>query len=137
MLKKLKVDAKRAMPREVMSTVITVPAHFDDRQRKAVLAAAALAELPAPNLVEEPVAAALHNGVKSRSHGQLLMVYDLGGGTFDVTILTMGSQEVRVLAKDGLTALGGKEFDETLIALILAQFEQTLGAPLSPDALDA
>jgi molecular chaperone DnaK (HSP70) len=137
-LKKLKMDARRAMPgREVESAVITVPAHFDDRQRKAVLAAAALAELPTPNLVEEPVAAALHYGVKSRSHEQLLVVYDLGGGTFDVTILTMGSQEVRVLAKDGLTALGGKEFDEALIAIVLAQFEQTLGTPLSPDALDA
>jgi molecular chaperone DnaK len=137
-LKKLKMDARHAIPgREVESAVITVPTHFDDCQRKAVLAAAALAGLPTPSLVEEPVAAALHYGVKSRSHEQLLVVYDLGGGTSDVTILTIGSQEVRVLAKDGLTALGGKEFDEALITIILAQFEQTLGAPLSPDALDA
>jgi molecular chaperone DnaK (HSP70) len=127
LLKKLRADAEAALSTDVQSAVITVPAHFNDRQRKAVLAAAALADLPVLGLADEPVVAALHYGVKSSSHEQLLVVYDLGGGTFDVTILTLDSKGVYVLGKEGLTDLGGKEFDEKIATIILTQFEHALG----------
>src|SRR5215510_1156678 len=77
---------------EVESAVITVPAHFDNDKRQAVLAAAALAELPTPSLVEEPVAAALYYIVEKHIHDQRLLVYDLGGGTFDVAIVEINNK---------------------------------------------
>jgi molecular chaperone DnaK (HSP70) len=134
-LKKLRFDAESHTGQELEGTVITVPAHFNDVQRKAVLNAAALAELPVLGLVEEPVAAALHYGVASASNDEVLMVYDLGGGTFDATLLSMDQNGVYVLAKDGLTELGGKEFDEAIAVIILEQFEKTHGAPLPINGL--
>ena len=128
LLRKLRFDAETAG--HVDSAVITVPAHFNDRQRKAVIAAAALADLPVLGLVEEPVAAALHYGVQQASHDQILLVYDWGGGTFDATVLSMDARGVYVLAKHGVTELGGKELDDRIAAIILSQFERALGAPL-------
>ena len=82
---------------QVDGAVITVPAHFNDVQRKAVIGAAAIADLPVLGLVEEPVAAALHYGVQHASHDQVLLVYDWGGGTFDATVLSMDARRVDVL----------------------------------------
>src|SRR5512134_438914 len=107
--------------------VITVPAHFNDPQRKAVLASATLADVEVLGLVEEPVAAALHYGVMSGVQDQVLMVYDFGGGTFDATAMSMDARGVYVLAKTGLTELGGKELDEKIGAIVLHQFERALG----------
>ena len=134
-LKKLRFDAESYAGRAMEGAVVTVPAHFHDRQRKAVLNAAALAELPVLGLVEEPVAAALHYGVSNTCKDEVLMVYDLGGGTFDVTLLSMDERGVYVLAKDGITELGGKEVDEAIAAMVLEQFRNTHGSPLPMNGL--
>jgi molecular chaperone DnaK len=128
MLRKLRYDAESFASSQVESAVITVPAHFSDPQRKAVLAAAMMADIPVLGLVDEPVAAALHYGVKHASHDQVLLVYDWGGGTFDTTVLSLDERGVYVLAKAGATDLGGKELDEAVAQLILEQFESALGA---------
>jgi len=133
-LKKLCLDAESYTSSDVEGAVITIPAHFNDLQRKAVYAAAALAEIPVLGLLEEPIAAALHYGVASGSRNQTLMVYDLGGGTFDATVLAITKEEVHVLAKDGLTHLGGKEFDEQIGAIVLSQFQKALGTAPTLDA---
>lgn len=127
-LKKLRYDAETYASSDLKSAVITVPAHFNDPQRKAVLSAAMLADVPVLGLVEEPVAAAIHYGVSAAAHGQILLVYDFGGGTFDATALSMDQRGVYVLAKSGLTDTGGKELDEAVGAMILAAFERALGA---------
>jgi molecular chaperone DnaK len=129
-LKKLRFDAENFTGETLESAVITVPAHFNDLQRKSVLNAAYLADIPILGLVEEPVAAALHYGITSQRNGQIIMVYDLGGGTFDASILSLDKKGVYVLSKEGITNLGGKEFDEKIGEYILKQFEKTpLGIP--------
>ena len=133
-LRKLVFDAESASPERVEHAVITVPAHFNDPQRKAVLNAAALARLPVLGLVEEPVAAALHYGVQKAVTDQIVLVYDFGGGTFDATALSMDASGVYVLAKTGLTELGGKEIDEKIGEMVLTQFERALGRPLATGA---
>lgn len=134
-LKKLKFDAESHTGELLDGAVITVPAHFNDLQRKAVINASMMADIPLLGLVEEPVAAALHYGVTSNSKDQVIVVYDLGGGTFDVSLLSLSNEGVYVLAKDGLTELGGKEFDEAIGAMILEQFEKTFHQPLQINAL--
>jgi molecular chaperone DnaK (HSP70) len=129
-LKKLAFDAEADTSVSIDSAVITVPAHFTDPQRKAVLAAATLSDVNVIGLVEEPVAAALHYGVRMGIHNQVMLVYDFGGGTFDATALSMDPRGVYVLAKTGLTDLGGKEFDEKVGEMVLAQFERALGQQL-------
>lgn len=126
-LKKIKYDAEIFSSSTVEAAVITVPAHFTDVQRKAILNAAAMINLPVKGLLEEPVAAALHYGVSSKSHNQNILVYDFGGGTFDVTLLNMNEKGVFVIAKDGITDLGGKEFDEKIANLVHEQFEKAVG----------
>src|SRR6185436_11415294 len=133
-LKKLAFDAEASSSLRVEESVITVPAHFTDPQRRAVLAAATLADVPVLGLVEEPVAAALHYGVTAGIRDQIVLVYDFGGGTFDATAMSMDARGVYVLAKSGLTDLGGKEFDEKVGEMILQQFERALGTPLATGA---
>ena len=134
-LKKLKYDAEAFTGNTIESAVITVPAHFTDPQRKSVLNAAAMADIPVLGIVEEPVAAALHYGVISKSNDQIIVVYDLGGGTFDATILSIDSNGVYVLAKDGLTEMGGKEFDDAITSMILDQFKKATGKHLEMNGL--
>lgn len=133
-LKKLCFDAESHAATPVASAVITVPAHFNDPQRKSVLSAALLADIPVLGLVEEPVAAALHYGVTHAAHEQVLLVYDFGGGTFDATALSLDPNGVYVLAKTGLTDLGGKEFDEAIGSMILEQYDRSTGSPLPLNA---
>jgi len=128
LLKKLAFDVESMASQPMGEAVITVPAHFNDPQRKAVLAAATLADIEVMGLVEEPVAAALHYGVVGGVHDQVLLVYDFGGGTFDATAMSMDARGVYVLAKTGLTELGGKEIDEKVGAMILAQLQEGAGA---------
>jgi molecular chaperone DnaK len=137
MLRKLRFDAESFASTPVESAVLTVPAHFSDPQRRAVLNAAMMADIPVLGLVEEPVAAALHYGVQHRAHDRVLLVYDWGGGTFDATVLSLDANGVYVLAKGGATDLGGKEVDEIIGAMVLEQFDLALGsAPaLSPRTL--
>jgi molecular chaperone DnaK (HSP70) len=127
LLKKLAFDVEAMAHQPLDDAVITVPAHFNDPQRKATLAAATLADMEVLGLVEEPVAAALHYGVVKGIHDQVLLVYDFGGGTFDATAMSMDARGVYVLAKTGLTELGGKEIDEKVGAMILTQFERAMG----------
>ena len=133
-LRKLAYDAEASVSTRVDEVVITVPAHFSDPQRRAVLASATLADLSVLGLVEEPVAAALHYGVTAGIQDQVMLVYDFGGGTFDATVMSMDARGVYVLAKTGLTELGGKEFDEKVGEMVLTQFERALGAPLPTGA---
>jgi len=127
-LSKLRFDAESEASAQVSGAVITIPAHFSDPQRKAVAAAAMLADLPLLDLVEEPVAAALHYGVANQAHDQVILAYDFGGGTFDATTLSLDSRGIYVLSKAGLTNLGGKELDEKIGEMILAQFKNALGS---------
>ncbi len=133
-LKKLAFDAETISHAPLDDVVITVPAHFTDPQRRSVLAAATLADLKVIGLVEEPVAAALHYGVVTGLQDQIMLVYDFGGGTFDATVMSMDARGVYVLAKTGLTELGGKELDEKVGEMILAQFQQAMGQPLAMGA---
>ncbi len=133
-LQKLRFDAESRTAADVQGAVITVPAHFNDVQRKAVVGASMLADLPLLGLVEEPVAAALHYGVVREARDRVLLVYDFGGGTFDATTLSLDENGVYVLAKTGLTDLGGKELDDRVAALMLEQFANALGRDLDLDA---
>jgi molecular chaperone DnaK (HSP70) len=133
-LRKLAYDAEASAAARVDDAVITVPAHFSDPQRRATLAAATLSDLSVLGLVEEPVAAALHYGVSAGAQDQVMLVYDFGGGTFDATVMSMDARGVYVLAKSGLTELGGKEFDEKVGEMVLGQFEHALGGPLATGA---
>ena len=126
-LAKARFDAETESSQSVDGVVITVPAHFNDRQRKAVAAAAMLADLNLLDLIEEPVAAALHYGVVTKAHKEVLMAYDFGGGTFDATALSLDENGIYVLAKSGLTDLGGKELDDKVAEMILEQFASALG----------
>jgi molecular chaperone DnaK (HSP70) len=134
-LKKLRFDAESFTSLGVDGVVITVPAHFNDAQRKAVRAAAILADLPLLGLIEEPVAAALHYGVTQAAHNRVLFVFDWGGGTFDATVLSLDARGVYVLAKTGLTDLGGKEIDEAIGARVLEQAGPAGGSGLSARTL--
>ena len=129
-LKKIINDAEQFLTDPIEGAVITVPAHFTDAQRKAVINAAALIDLKIVGLIEEPVAAALHYGIKNKSKNQNILVYDLGGGTFDATLLSITDESVIVIGKDGISDLGGKEFDEAIANIIHEQFDKALGRPI-------
>lgn len=127
-LKKLKADYEYTAGEALREAVISIPAHFNAPQRKSVLYAAALAEIPLLGLVEEPVAAALHYGVQEQNTNQkLIFVYDFGGGTFDATVLTLDKKGVYVLAKEGDSQLGGKEFDEYLMSYMTEHISTHFG----------
>lgn len=134
LLKKLRYDAEHFTGQNVEAAVITVPAHFNDLQRKAILNAAHLANIQVLGLVEEPVAAALHYGVTHQKKENVTLVYDLGGGTFDATIMTWNEKGVYVLSKEGITDLGGKEFDEIIAAYILDEFKRRYNEDLNLSA---
>ena len=114
-LKYLKEDAEAALGRLCKYAVITVPAYFDDSQRKATQDAARIAGLEALRIINEPTAAALAYGIEGISHPEKVLVYDLGGGTFDVTILNISNGEIDAITTDGDRELGGKDWDDLLI----------------------
>ncbi len=130
----LKGIAQRALEREVRRAVVTVPAYFDDLKRQATKRAAALAGLEVVRLVNEPTAAALAFGVDSGSGGAIL-VYDLGGGTFDVSVLQARDGVFQVLATRGDARLGGDDFDQLLARLFMERFREETGIDLAPDRL--
>lgn len=133
-LKKLRMDAENVMLPGITGAAVTVPAHFNDLQRKAVKAAALLADLPLLGLVDEPVAAALHYGVRHAAHERVILVFDWGGGTFDATTISMDTRRITVLAKTGITDLGGKELDDAIGTRVLAQFDAAHGSTFTPGA---
>ena len=131
-LQKLKADAEAYLGQTVTEAVITVPAYFSDAQRQATKDAGKIAGLDVKRIINEPTAAALAYGVDKEAE-QKVMVYDLGGGTFDVSILDIGDGVVEVLATAGNTHLGGDDFDKCIMDYLVAEFKKTEGIDLSGD----
>ena len=131
-LQKLKADAEAYLGGPVTEAVITVPAYFNDAQRQATKDAGKIAGLDVKRIINEPTAAALAYGVDKEAE-QKVMVYDLGGGTFDVSILDIGDGVVEVLATAGNTHLGGDDFDKCIMDYLVAEFKKTEGIDLSGD----
>jgi len=133
-LQKLKADAESYLGTTVSQAVITVPAYFSDSQRQATKDAGRIAGLEVLRIVNEPTAAALAYGL-DKEHDQKIMVYDLGGGTFDVSILEIGDGVFEVLATNGNTRLGGDDFDQKIIDYLVAEFKKENGIDLSTDKM--
>ena len=131
-LQKLKADAEAFLGEEVTEAVITVPAYFNDAQRQATRDAGRIAGLEVLRIINEPTAAALAYGLDKKEE-ELIAVYDLGGGTFDISILEIGDGTFEVKATNGDTFLGGDDFDTTLIDHLVAEFKKEQGVDLSED----
>ena len=131
-LTKLKKDAEAYLGQPITEAVITVPAYFNDSQRQATKDAGKIAGLEVKRIINEPTAAALAYGLDKESD-QKIMVYDLGGGTFDVSILDIGDGVIEVLATAGNTHLGGDDFDECIIKYLVSEFKKSEGIDLSND----
>ncbi len=134
-LQKLKVDAENYLGQSVTQAVITVPAYFSDSQRQATKDAGKIAGLEVLRIINEPTAAALAFGMDKEDQDQKIMVYDLGGGTFDVSILDIGDGVFEVLATNGNTRLGGDDFDQRIIDYLVAEFKKSNGIDLSTDKM--
>ena len=133
-LQKLKADAESYLGEKVTEAVITVPAYFNDAQRQATKDAGKIAGLDVKRIINEPTAAALAYGLDNEKE-QNIMVYDLGGGTFDVSIIEIGDGVISVLATNGDTHLGGDDFDEKIIQWMLSEFKKAEGVDLSGDKM--
>ena len=133
-LQKLKTDAESYLGEKVTEAVITVPAYFNDAQRQATKNAGTIIGLDVKRIINEPTAAALAYGVDKESE-QKIMVYDLGGGTFDVSILDIGDGVFEVLSTNGNTRLGGDDFDQKIIDFLVSEFKRDNGVDLSTDKM--
>jgi len=133
-LQKLKADAEDKLGEKIEEAVITVPAYFDDSQRKATKDAGEIAGLKVRRIINEPTAAALAYGFNKKKD-EKIAVYDLGGGTFDISILEVGDDTVEVKSTNGDTFLGGDDFDQRIIDWILIEFKKESGLDLSKDPL--
>ena len=131
-LQKLKADAEAYLGQKVTEAVITVPAYFNDSQRQATKDAGKIAGLDVKRIINEPTAAALAYGV-DKEEDQKIMVYDLGGGTFDVSILDIGEGIIEVLATAGDTHLGGDDFDQRIMDYLASEFKKENGIDLTSD----
>ncbi len=134
-LQKLKTDAENYLGSPVTQAVITVPAYFNDSQRQATKDAGKIAGLDVLRIINEPTAAALAFGMDKEEQDQKIMVYDLGGGTFDVSILDIGDGVFEVLSTNGNTHLGGDDFDQKIIDYLVAEFKKDSGIDLSSDKM--
>ncbi len=133
-LQKLKADAESYLGEKVSEAVITVPAYFNDAQRQATKDAGKIAGLDVKRIINEPTAAALAYGLDNEKE-QKIMVYDLGGGTFDVSIIEIGDGVIEVLSTNGDTHLGGDDFDNKIINWMLSEFKKAEGIDLSNDKM--
>ena len=133
-LQKLKADAEAYLGEKVTEAVITVPAYFTDAQRQATKDAGQIAGLTVKRIINEPTAAALSYGI-DKEDDQKIMVYDLGGGTFDVSIIEMGDGVTEVLATAGNNRLGGDDFDQRIIDWLVSEFKASEGIDLSGDKM--
>ena len=133
-LQKLKADAESYLGEKVSEAVITVPAYFNDAQRQATKDAGKIAGLDVKRIINEPTAAALAYGLDNEKE-QKIMVYDLGGGTFDVSIIEIGDGVIEVLSTNGDTRLGGDDFDQRIIDWIIREFKAAEGIDLSNDKM--
>jgi len=133
-LQKIKADAESKLGETITEAVITVPAYFDDSQRQATKDAGKIAGLEVKRIINEPTAAALAYGFDKKKD-QKVVVYDLGGGTFDVSVLEVAADTVEVKSTNGDTHLGGDDFDQVLINWIIAEYKKESGLDLSKDSL--
>jgi molecular chaperone DnaK len=134
-LQKLKRDAEAYLGTDVTQAVITVPAYFGDAQRQATKEAGQIAGLEVLRIINEPTAAALAYGLDKEAHDQTILVYDLGGGTFDVSVLEIGEGVFEVKSTNGNTSLGGDDFDQRIIDWMVTQFKNDHGVDLSADGM--
>jgi len=134
-LQKLKTDAESYLGQKVTQAVITVPAYFNDSQRQATKDAGKIAGLEVLRIINEPTAASLAFGMDKEAQDQKIMIYDLGGGTFDVSILDIGDGVFEVLATNGNTELGGDDFDNAIIEYLVAEFKKDSGIDLKSDKM--
>ena len=134
-LTKLKNDAESYIGQKVTQAVITVPAYFSDSQRQATKDAGKIAGLEVLRIINEPTAAALAYGLDKGEKSQKVLIYDLGGGTFDVSILELGDGVFEVLATNGNTRLGGDDFDKVIMDWIVSEFKKNEGIDLSNDKM--
>lgn len=133
-LAKMKADAESKIGEKITEAIITVPAYFDDAQRQATKDAGTIAGLDVKRIINEPTAAALAYGF-DKKQGQQIVVYDLGGGTFDVSVLDISADTVEVKSTNGDTYLGGEDFDKRIIDWIIEEFKKEQGIDLSKDTL--
>lgn len=133
-LTKLKQDAEDKLGGKIEEAIITVPAYFDDSQRKATIDAGEIAGLKVKRIINEPTAAALAYGMNKKKN-EKIVVYDFGGGTFDVSVLEIGDDVIEVKATGGDTHLGGDDFDQRIIGWLVAEFKKDQGIDLSKDVL--
>ncbi|MFW5780473.1 MAG: molecular chaperone DnaK [Bacillota bacterium] len=134
-LQKLKNDAEQYLGQKITQAVITVPAYFSDSQRQATKDAGKIAGLEVLRIINEPTAAALSYGLDKEKQVQKILIYDLGGGTFDVSILELGDGVFEVLATNGDTKLGGDDFDRIVMDWIVSEFKNSDGIDLSKDKM--
>ena len=134
-LQKIKTDAESYLGQKVTQAVITVPAYFNDSQRQATKDAGKIAGLEVLRIINEPTAAALAFGMDKTDKDEKIMVFDLGGGTFDVSILDIGDGVFEVLSTNGNTRLGGDDFDERIINYLVSEFKKSDGIDLSTDKM--
>ncbi|MFN9858068.1 MAG: Hsp70 family protein, partial [Pseudanabaena sp.] len=132
-LQKLKQDAENYLGEEVTQAVITVPAYFTDTQRQATKDAGAISGLEVLRIVNEPTAASLAYGLDKQEQDQIVLVFDLGGGTFDVSVLQLGDGIFEVKATSGHNHLGGDDFDAAIVDWLIADFKEKEGIDLSTD----
>lgn len=133
-LQKMKTDAEAYLGEEIKKAVITVPAYFNDAQRQATKDAGTIAGLEVLRIINEPTASALAYGI-DKEEDHTVLVYDLGGGTFDVSILTLGDGVFEVKATSGNNHLGGDDFDKRVIDYLVAEFKKKEGIDLSKDPM--
>ncbi|MFW6367434.1 MAG: Hsp70 family protein, partial [bacterium] len=133
-LQKLKADAEAYLGETIKEAVITVPAYFNDSQRQATKDAGKIAGLEVQRIINEPTAASLAYGL-DKKEDQVIAVYDLGGGTFDISLLEIGDNVVEVRSSHGDTHLGGDDFDQTIIDWIASEFKRENGVDLKQDAM--
>ena len=134
-LQKMKKTAEDFLGQEVTEAVITVPAYFNDAQRQATKEAGEIAGLKVRRIINEPTAAALAYGLDKTGKDQKVVVYDLGGGTFDISILELGDGVFEVLSTNGDTHLGGDDFDNVIINWLAEEFNSAEGVDLRKDAM--
>ncbi len=134
-LQKLKADAENYLGQKVTQAVITVPAYFSDSQRQATKDAGKIAGLEVLRIINEPTAASLAYGMDKEDQDQKIMIYDLGGGTFDVSILDIGDGVFEVLSTNGNTHLGGDDFDQKIIDYLIDEFKKSNGIDLKTDKM--
>ena len=131
----MKETAEKYLGQEVTKAVITVPAYFNDAQRQATKDAGKIAGLEVLRIINEPTAASLAYGLDKKKENKKIAVYDLGGGTFDVSILELGDGVFEVKSTNGDTFLGGEDFDNTIVDYLISEFKKDSGIDLRTDKL--